>query len=73
MYLAWVFFVHNCFRRAPGRFYGRAGRGPLERFRTRPVNGFMWGSKLLGIAVGGAGMATVVAYTISAAGLIQAA
>ncbi len=73
MYLAWVFFVHNCFAALQDVSTDALAVDLLDDSERGRVNGFMWGSKLLGIAVGGAGMATVVAYTnLQTAVLIQA-
>jgi PAT family beta-lactamase induction signal transducer AmpG len=45
----------------------------LEDNERGRVNGFMWGSKLFGIGVGGAGMATVIAFSnLQTAVLLQA-
>ena len=60
-YLAWVFFVHNCFASLQDVATDALAIDLLDDDERGRVNGMMWGSKLLGIAVGGAGMATVVA------------
>jgi len=63
IYLAWVFFVHNCFASLQDVATDALAVDLLEDNERGRVNGFMWGSKLFGIGVGGAGMATVIAYT----------
>ena len=60
-YLAWVFFVHNCFASLQDVATDALAIDLLDDDERGRVNGMMWGSKLLGIAVGGAGMATVIA------------
>ena len=72
-YLAWVFFVHNCFAALQDVATDSLAVDLLDDNERGRVNGFMWGSKLLGIAFGGAGMATVIAHTdLKTAVLIQA-
>jgi len=59
-YFAWVFFVHNCFASLQDVATDALAIDLLEDSERGRVNGMMWGSKVFGIAVGGAGMATVV-------------
>lgn len=62
-YLAWVFFVHNCFASLQDVATDALAVDLLRDSERGRVNGLMWGSKLFGIAFGGAGMATVVAHS----------
>jgi PAT family beta-lactamase induction signal transducer AmpG len=62
-YLAWVFFVHNCFASLQDVATDALAVDLLQPNERGRVNGWMWGSKLAGIAFGGAGMATVIAHT----------
>lgn len=72
-YLAWVFFVHNCFAALQDVATDALAVDLLLDSERGRVNGMMWGSKLGGIAFGGAGMATVIAHTsLQAAVLLQA-
>jgi len=73
IYLAWVFFVHTCFVSLQDVATDALAVDLLEDNERGRVNGFMWGSKLFGIGVGGAGMATVIACTnLQTAVLVQA-
>ena len=73
VFLAWVFFVHNCFASLQDVATDALAVDLLEDNERGRVNGFMWGSKLFGIGVGGAGMATVIAFTnLQTAVLVQA-
>ena len=62
MYLAWVFFVHNCFASLQDVATDALAVDLLADSERGRANGFMWGSKLVGIAFGGAGMAIVIAH-----------
>jgi len=74
MYLAWVFFVHNCFASLQDVATDALAVDLLADSERGRANGFMWGSKLVGIAFGGAGMAIVIAHAgLTAAVLLQAA
>ena len=71
-YLAWVFFVHNCFASLQDVATDALAVDLLDDQERGRVNGFMWTSKLLGIAVGGAGMATIIArFDLTTAVLVQ--
>lgn len=73
IYLAWVFFVHNCFASLQDVATDAMAVDLLEPNERGRVNGYMWGSKLAGIAVGGAGMAWVISATnIQTAAVVQA-
>ena len=72
-FLAWVFFVHNCFASLQDVATDALAVDLLADSERGRVNGMMWGSKLLGIAVGGAGMATLIAHTdLATAVVVQA-
>jgi PAT family beta-lactamase induction signal transducer AmpG len=72
-YLAWVFFVHNCFAALQDVATDALAVDLLLDSERGRMNGMMWGSKLLGIAFGGAGMATVIAQAdLKTAVLLQA-
>jgi len=60
-FLAWVFFVHNCFAALQDVATDALAVDLLLDSERGRVNGMMWGSKLLGIGFGGAGMAVVIA------------
>lgn len=73
-WIAWVFFIHNCFASLQDVAADALAVDLLDDSERGRVNGFMWGSKLFGIAVGGAGMGFVAArYGIPVAVMIQAA
>lgn len=72
-YLAWVFFIHNCFASLQDVATDALAVDLLDDSERGRVNGMMWGSKLFGIAVGGAGMASVIAATsLATAVFVQA-
>ncbi len=72
-WIAWVFFIHNCFASMQDVAADALAVDLLDDSERGRVNGFMWGSKLLGVAVGGAGMGIVAArWGIPTAVLIQA-
>ncbi len=72
-YLAWVFFVHNCFASLQDVATDALAVDLLDDKERGRVNGLMWGSKLFGVAVGGAGMGAVIAHSsIGTAVLVQA-
>ena len=73
IYLAWVFFIHNCFASLQDVATDAMTVDLLEPNERGRVNGYMWGSKLAGVALGGAGMAWVIAATnIQTAVVLQA-
>lgn len=72
-YLAWVFFIHNCFASLQDVATDALAVDLLLDSERGRVNGMMWGSKLLGMAFGGAGMAIVISQTsLQTAVLLQA-
>ncbi len=60
-YLAWVFFVHNCFAALQDVATDSLAVDLLEDGERGRVNSLMWSSQKIGIALGGAGMAWVIA------------
>ncbi|MFT5057563.1 MAG: PAT family beta-lactamase induction signal transducer AmpG [Planctomycetota bacterium] len=71
-HLAWVFFVHNCFASLQDVATDALAVDLLEDQERGRVNGLMWSSSLFGVAVGGAGMATIAAwYGLPTAILVQ--
>jgi len=72
-YLAWVFFLHNCFATLQDVATDALAVDLLADSERGRMNGFMWGSKLLGIGFGGAGMAVVISHAgLQAAVVLQA-
>lgn len=70
--LGWMFFVHNCFASLQDVSTDALAVDILPRLEHGRVNGFMWGSKLVGKGVGAAVMAQVMAvWGLSAAVLLQ--
>ena len=72
--LGWMFFIHNCFASLLDVSTDALALDivpPNERGRT---NGLMWGSKMVGKAIGGAGLAIVIdAWGFTAAVFVQLA
>ena len=62
-YLSWMFFLHNCFASLQDVCTDALAVDILLPEERGKVNGFMWGSKTIGIGVGGAVMATLLANT----------
>ncbi len=72
--LAWMIFVHNVFNSLQDVSVDALAVDLLPEEERGKANGLMYGSKYLGGAIGGAGMATVVgAAGLQAALLMQAA
>ena len=70
--LGWMFFVHNCFASLQDVSTDALAIDILPPSEHGRVNGFMWGSKLVGKGVGAAVMAQVMAaWGLSAAVLLQ--
>jgi PAT family beta-lactamase induction signal transducer AmpG len=68
-----VFFVHNCFASLQDVATDAMAMDLLEPEERGRVNGMMWGSKLVGISIGGAVLATVmVRWSLSAGLRLQA-
>ena len=58
--LVWVFFFHNCFASLQDVSTDAMAMDLLRPDERGKVNGFMWGSKLVGISTGGAVLAMVI-------------
>lgn len=61
--IAMVFFFHNCFASLQDVATDALAVDLLDDSERGRVNGLMWGSKLLGISAGGAGLGTVIAHS----------
>ncbi len=73
-FLAWVFFVHNCFASLQDVSTDALAVDLLGNEERGRIMGLMWGSKLVGISAGAAGLAVLVGYSgMAAAMLLQAA
>ncbi len=59
-FLAAVFFIHNCFAALQDVATDALAIDILPPSERGRMNGFMWGSKLIGISIGGAVLATVI-------------
>jgi len=71
--LAWMVFLHNCFVSLQDVASDALAIDVLKPEERGRVNGLMWGSSYLGIAIGGAGMGTVLGrFGIHAAFVLQA-
>jgi PAT family beta-lactamase induction signal transducer AmpG len=71
--LAWMVFLHNCFVSLQDVASDALAIDVLKPEERGRVNGLMWGSSYLGIAIGGAGMGTVLGrFGIQAAFVLQA-
>ncbi|MGB5165978.1 MAG: MFS transporter [Woeseiaceae bacterium] len=74
IFLAWVFFAHNCFASLQDVAADALAVDLLTPMERGRVISFMWASKVVGVAVGGAGMALIIAKSgMAAAMLTQAA
>ena len=72
--LIWMVFVHNCFNSLQDVATDALAVEILDDDEKGKANGYMWASKYLGIAIGGAGMGTVLAQAgLQAALLLQVA
>lgn len=71
--LAWMVFLHNCFVSLQDVASDALAIDVLLPHERGRVNGLMWASSYLGIAIGGAGMGTVLGrFGIQAAFILQA-
>ena len=69
-----IFFTHNCFASLQDVATDALAIDLLDDSERARVNGFMWASKLLGVSIGGAGMASVIAgWSLEAGMQIMAA
>ena len=72
--LAWMVFVHNCFVSLQDVASDALAVDVLLDSERGTVNGLMWASNYAGMAIGGAGMGTVIAnYGLRPAFCLQAA
>jgi len=70
--LAWMFFIHNCFASLQDVSTDALAVDIIPPDEQGLVNGLMWGSKLIGRAIGAFGMAYVIQHLgLSAAVLVQ--
>ena len=70
--LGWMFFMHNCFASLQDVSTDALAVDVLPPREMGLTNGLMWGSKLLGKGVGGAGMAWIISnFGFTAAVLVQ--
>ncbi len=73
IYLAWVLFFHNCFASLQDVATDALAVDLLGERERGTVLGLMWGSKLVGVSAGGAGLAIVIARAgLEAAIVLQA-
>ena len=70
--LGWMFFLHNCFASLQDVATDALAVDILPPVEQGRVNGLMWGSKLIGKAIGSIGMAMIIySWGLSAAVLVQ--
>ena len=70
--LGWMFFLHNCFASLQDVCTDALAVDILPPHEQGKINGLMWGSKLVGKAVGASGMAMIISHWgLSAAVLVQ--
>jgi PAT family beta-lactamase induction signal transducer AmpG len=70
--LGWMFFIHNCFASLQDVATDALAVDILPRDEQGRTNGMMWGSKLIGKAVGASAMALAIAkWGLSSAVIIQ--
>ena len=62
-YLSWMFFLHNCFASLQDVCTDALAVDILLPEERGKVNGFMWGSKIIGIGIGGSVMGTLLVKT----------
>ena len=61
--LAWMFFFHNCFASLQDVCTDALAVDILLDKERGQVNGFMWGSKIIGVGFGGSIMGTMLVHT----------
>ena len=70
--LGWMFFIHNCFASLQDVATDALALDVLPPGEQGRANGLMWGSKLVGKGIGGAGLAMVIdAWGLPSAVFIQ--
>ena len=62
-YLGWMFFLHNCFASLQDVCTDALAVDILRPEERGKVNGFMWGSKIIGVGFGGSVMGTILVKT----------
>ena len=71
-WLGWMFFIHNCFASLQDVSTDALALDVLPAGEQGRANGLMWGSKLVGKGIGGAGLALAInAWGLPAAVFIQ--
>ena len=61
--LAWIFFLHNCFASLQDVSSDALGVDILLEHERGQVNGFMWGSKIIGVGFGSSVLGTLLVKT----------
>ena len=62
-YLAWMFFLHNCFASLQDVCTDALAVDILHPDERGKINGYMWGSKIIGVGIGGSIMGTILVKT----------
>ena len=62
-YLAWMFFLHNCFASLQDVCTDALAVDILHPNERGQINGYMWGSKIVGVGIGGSIMGTLLVNT----------
>ena len=62
-YLAWMFFLHNCFASLQDVCTDALAVDILHPDERGQVNGYMWGSKIIGVGFGSSIMGTILVNT----------
>jgi PAT family beta-lactamase induction signal transducer AmpG len=61
--LAWMFFLHNCFASLQDVCTDALAIDIIPDDERGQINGFMWGSKIVGVGFGGSILGTVLVHT----------
>ena len=62
-YLAWMFFLHNCFASLQDVCTDALAVDILNPDERGQINGYMWGSKIVGTGIGASIMGTMLVKT----------
>ena len=62
-YMAWMFFLHNCFASLQDVCTDALAIDILHPDERGQINGYMWGSKIVGVLIGGSIMCTILVKT----------
>ena len=62
-YLAWMFFLHNCFASLQDVCTDALAIDILHPDERGQTNGYMWGSKIVGVGIGGSILGTLLVNT----------